>query len=66
MIAVLIQNSFNGISRDAKDAKMLLNISSPMHYVINGELALNLFEICLDNTSQISGKSLLSMQNFEV
>ena len=48
-------------STDSDDAKMLLalDIPFPMNYVIIGQLALNLVDICLDNKLQILCKSLL-------
>ena len=46
-------------STDADDAKVLLGIPIPMNYLIIDQLVLNSVDICLDNTLQISGKSLL-------
>ena len=45
-------------STDTEDVKMLLDIPSPMN-VMNDQLALNLVDICLDNTIHILRKSLL-------
>ena len=50
MLAVLIQNAFVGMATSSDDAKMLLNIPFPMNHVIIDPLALNLIDICLDNT----------------
>ena len=47
------------LSANADDAKMLLDIPFPMHYVIIDQLALNLVDICYDNTLEILCKSLL-------
>ena len=38
---------------NAKDAKMLLDIPSPINNVLNDQLALNLVNNCLDETLQI-------------
>ena len=46
-------------STAANDIKMLLDIPFSMNYVINDQLALNLLDICLDNTLQVLCKSLL-------
>ena len=46
-------------STKTDDAKTLLVIPFPMNYVIIDKLALNLVDICLDNTLQILCKSLL-------
>ena len=40
-------------STDADDAKMLLDIPFPIDFVLIDQLALNLADICLDNTLQI-------------
>ena len=50
MLAVLIQNAFVGMATSSDDAIMLLNIPFPMNHVIIDPLALNLIDICLDNT----------------
>ena len=50
MQAVLIQNAFFGMATSTDDAKMLLNIPFPMNHVIIDLLAVNLVDICLDNT----------------
>ena len=50
MLAVLIQKAFVGMATSSDDAKMLLNIPFPMNHVIIDPLALNLVDICLDNT----------------
>ena len=39
---------------------MMLDITSPMNYVINDQFTLKLVGVSLDNTSQILSKSLLS------
>ena len=36
-------------STEAEDANMLINFPYPIKNVINDQLALNLFDICLDN-----------------
>ena len=41
------------------DTKMLLDILFPLNHVIIDQLVLNLVNICLDNTLQISCKSFL-------
>ena len=46
-------------SIDAEDAKILLDIRSLTNNVTNGQLALNLVDICFDNTLQILRKLLL-------
>ena len=46
-------------SSDTYDAKMLLDISFPMNYVIINQLSLNLVDICLHDTLRIICKSLL-------
>ena len=46
-------------STNADGAKMLLDIPFSMHYVKIDQLALNLVDICFDNTLQILCKSLL-------
>ena len=40
-------------SADANNAKMLLDIPSTINNVLNDQLALNLGDICYDNTLQI-------------
>ena len=47
------------LSVNAGDARMLLEIPFSTNYVIVDQLALNLVDICPDNTPQISCKSLL-------
>ena len=44
-------------STDEDDAKMLLDIPFQMNYVIIDQLALNLVDICFDNTLLISCES---------
>ena len=58
MLAVLIQNAFVGMATSSDDAKMLLNIPFPMNHVIIDLLALNLVDICLDNSGALSPGSL--------
>ena len=50
-------------STDEKDARVLLDILSLMNNVINDQLALNLVDICLDNTLHMLRKSLLCFSN---
>ena len=50
MLAVLIQNAFVGTATAPDDAKMLLDIPFPMNHVIIDRSALNLVDVCLDNT----------------
>ena len=45
---------FMTCSTDAEDANMPLDIPSTMNYVLNGQLALNLVNICLNNMSVIA------------
>ena len=49
-------------STDAGDAKVLLDISFPMNYVIIDQLAWNLVDICLDNMLQILCKLCYALQ----
>ena len=67
MPAVVIQNVFDGIVNRCGICQMLLDIPFPMDYVINDQcytLILNLVDICLDNTLQISYKPMLCYAMF--
>ena len=50
-------------STDPDDANMLLDIRFPMNHVITDQLSLNLVDICLNNTLQISCRSFLCFAN---
>ena len=43
---------------DAEDSKMQMNVHFLMNIVVNNLLDLNLVDVCLDSTLQVSYKSL--------
>ena len=51
-------------SRNEEEARMLMDIPSPMNNAINDQLNLKSVDICFDNMSQISCKSLLCFAKF--
>ena len=50
---------------DAEDAKMQVNIHFPINFAVNNELGINLVDICLGDTLQISCKSLDTCKDFK-
>ena len=53
MLAILMQNAFDGVVNRHKYTKMLLEIPFPMNHVIIDLLAMHLVDIYFDNTKQI-------------
>ena len=53
MPTVLIQNTFDGMVNHAEDAKMLLDITSPLYNVLNDQLALNIQGVSDELFSQV-------------
>ena len=43
-------------STDEENARMMLDVPSPMNNVINDQLILNLVDICFDDTLQVLDK----------